>query len=67
MAHEAMRARGWTPAVWRTLDRRDQVDVLAFDLWRLRRRVERAHELLGICRAREIPVDPFLVQLWLTS
>ncbi len=61
-----MRARGWTPAVWRSLDRRDQVDVLAYDLWRLRDRFERALEIVEKCKAKDVPVDPFLVQLWLS-
>lgn len=61
-----MRARGWTPAVWRRMGRRDQVDVLAYDLWRARDRLERALALLEKCKAKEVPVDPFLVQSWLS-
>ncbi len=67
--HETLRARGWTLLQWREMSKEDKEEIIAYEMYRHRGRLESAKEKVDQIKDPKskgiLTTDALLLDVWL--
>jgi hypothetical protein len=62
--HETCRMRGWTPSQWRDISKRDQTEIVAYEMRRAKDRAKTVDERIHAMGKGLMATDYLLLEIW---